>query len=275
MAKAFSVIGTLEEIQLPQNGIQHEGIAALAEAVKVNKNLSHLNLNDNIFTEKGAVSMAKGIAEIDSLTIINFGDCLVRTKGAKAIAEALKTSNPNLKQLILSFGEVELEGGLRVCEAVAKKEGLELVDLNGNQFGEDGVDELKDLSREFHCSDVLASLSDDEGCSSDSDDDDSNAEHDESKEHDVSGMMNGSSEVATSPVHDASMTSVLNAENFLALVTPDAMVALSDQQRLELFEDVAELVPNAEATSKALTKISGMTFLLVVVLRSILVQWLD
>lgn len=256
LARAFSVIGTLEEIQLPQNGIQHEGIAALAETVKHNKNLRHLNLNDNIFTEKGAISMAKGIEKIDSLTIINFGDCLIRTAGAKAIAEALKTSNPNLKQLILSFDEVELEGGLRVCEAVTKKESLEVLDLNGNQFGEDGVEELKDLSEEFHCSGVLASLSEDEGCSSDSEDD-SDAENDESAEQHVSEIVNGSAEDASNHIGDISITSSLTAENFLSTVTPASLVSLSVQQRLELIEDVAELVSNAEATSKALIKISG------------------
>ena len=36
---AQQTIGTLEEIQMPQNGILHEGVAALAEALKSNPNL--------------------------------------------------------------------------------------------------------------------------------------------------------------------------------------------------------------------------------------------
>ncbi|XP_035682873.1 ran GTPase-activating protein 1-like [Branchiostoma floridae] len=59
LSKAFKVIGTLEEVSMPQNGIQHLGITALAEAFSENKNLRVVNLNDNIFTEKGAESMAK------------------------------------------------------------------------------------------------------------------------------------------------------------------------------------------------------------------------
>ncbi len=52
-------MGSLEEVSMPQNGISHTGITALAEAFTENKNLKKLNLNDNTFTEKGAKAMAK------------------------------------------------------------------------------------------------------------------------------------------------------------------------------------------------------------------------
>lgn len=46
---------------MPQNGINHQGITALAEAVKNSPNLMHINLNDNTFTDVGARSMAQAI----------------------------------------------------------------------------------------------------------------------------------------------------------------------------------------------------------------------
>ena len=49
---------------MPQNGINHEGITALADAVRNNKNLKHINLNDNTFSDKGGISMAKAIKVI-------------------------------------------------------------------------------------------------------------------------------------------------------------------------------------------------------------------
>jgi len=52
-------MGSLEEVSMPQNGINHQGIAALADAFASNKNLRILNLNDNTFTEKGANAMAE------------------------------------------------------------------------------------------------------------------------------------------------------------------------------------------------------------------------
>uniref|UniRef100_F6PK54 Ran-GTPase activating protein 1 C-terminal domain-containing protein n=3 Tax=Ciona intestinalis TaxID=7719 RepID=F6PK54_CIOIN len=129
LAKAFKTIGTLEEIQLPQNGIQHAGITALADAVKHSPSLRHLNLNDNTFTDKGAISMAEAMKHIDSLEIVNFGDCLVRTNGAKAIGKSLEDSNPNLKELLLSFGEIQLEGGIAICNGLENKEFLQKLDL--------------------------------------------------------------------------------------------------------------------------------------------------
>lgn len=44
---------------MPQNGINHPGITALATAVQHNPSLRVINLNDNTFTKKGAVAMAQ------------------------------------------------------------------------------------------------------------------------------------------------------------------------------------------------------------------------
>lgn len=53
------IIGTLEEVHMPQNGINHPGVTALAQAFAINPLLRIINLNDNTFTEKGAVAMAQ------------------------------------------------------------------------------------------------------------------------------------------------------------------------------------------------------------------------
>jgi len=182
LSKAFKQIGTLEEIQIPQNGIQHQGIAMMADCVRHSPHLRHINLNDNTFTNKGAIAMAEAIKHIDSLEIINFGDCLVRTEGARKIAASLQTSNPNLKELNLSFGEIRLPGGLKVCECMQSKENLKLLDLNGNQFGEDGCDDIQKLAENLkHGLDVLVELEDDEG---DSDDEDDSEEEDVESDND-------------------------------------------------------------------------------------------
>ncbi|CAI9576712.1 unnamed protein product [Staurois parvus] len=55
LAEAFQLIGTLEEVHMPQNGINHHGITALAEAFKFNPLLKVMNLNDNTFTDKGGM----------------------------------------------------------------------------------------------------------------------------------------------------------------------------------------------------------------------------
>lgn len=55
----YQLMGSLEEVHMPQNGINHPGVTALASAMQKNPGLRILNLNDNTFTEKGAVAMAQ------------------------------------------------------------------------------------------------------------------------------------------------------------------------------------------------------------------------
>lgn len=78
---------------MPQNGIYHEGIAALTDAFSCNPNLSILNMNDNTFTEKGAKCLAEVLPKLQKLKILNLGDCLLKTEGATLIAKALESGH--------------------------------------------------------------------------------------------------------------------------------------------------------------------------------------
>ncbi|MCJ8749496.1 hypothetical protein PDJAM_G00176900 [Pangasius djambal] len=181
LAQAFQLIGSLEEVHMPQNGINHAGVTALANAMEHNPQLRVLNLNDNTFTKKGAIAMAQALKHLRSVQVINFGDCLVRSEGAFAIAETLKDGLPILKELNLSFGEITGEAALAVAKAVKHKDQLEKLDLNGNCIGEDGCENLRELMQSMNMGDLLTSLSDDEG---ELDDDDDDGEDDEEEEED-------------------------------------------------------------------------------------------
>lgn len=52
-------MGSLEEVHMPQNGINYAGVMALASAMQHNPELCVLNLNDNTFTKRGALAMAQ------------------------------------------------------------------------------------------------------------------------------------------------------------------------------------------------------------------------
>ncbi|XP_010131895.1 PREDICTED: ran GTPase-activating protein 1 [Buceros rhinoceros silvestris] len=163
LAEAFGIIGTLEEVHMPQNGINHPGITALAQAFAINPLLKVINLNDNTFTEKGAMAMAETLKALRQIEVINFGDCLVRSKGAVAIADAVKEGLHKLKELNLSFCEIKRDAALTVAEAIEDKAELEKLDLNGNCLGEEGCEQLQEILEGFNMAAVLGSLSDDEG----------------------------------------------------------------------------------------------------------------
>ncbi|XP_042323025.1 ran GTPase-activating protein 1 [Sceloporus undulatus] len=183
LAEAFRVIGTLEEVHMPQNGINHPGIRALAQAFAVNPLLRVINLNDNTFTEKGAVAMAETLKKLRQVEVINFGDCLVRSKGAVAIAEAVREGLHKLKELNLSFCEIKRDAALVIAEAIEDRSELEKLDLNGNCFGGEGCEQLHEILEGFNMAEVLASLSDDDG--EDEDDDEEEEEEDDDEEEEA------------------------------------------------------------------------------------------
>lgn len=74
------------------------------------------------------------LPNLKNLEVINFGDCLVKTEGAKALAECLRSALNNLKELNLSFDEINKEGALAIVEALTSKESLEKLELNGKFF---------------------------------------------------------------------------------------------------------------------------------------------
>lgn len=111
---------------MPQNGINHAGVVALASAMRHNRELRVLNFNDNTFTKKGTLAMAKvnsvhviprrehicgsvfpvlmhsllsaqALTHLRSLQVVNFGDCLVRSEGAIALAAVIREGVPVLK----------------------------------------------------------------------------------------------------------------------------------------------------------------------------------
>ncbi|XP_070708346.1 ran GTPase-activating protein 1b [Pempheris klunzingeri] len=185
LARAFQLMGSLEEVHMPQNGINYAGVMALASAMRHNPELRTLNFNDNTFTKKGTMAMAQALRHLRNVQVINFGDCLVRSEGAIAIAAVLREGLPILKELNLSFGEVTEAAALVVAQAVMDKPHMEKVDLNGNSLGEEGCEALREVMENSNKGDMLASLSDDEGEPDDEDEDeDEDDEEDDDDDED-------------------------------------------------------------------------------------------
>uniref|UniRef100_A0A1A8P9A6 Ran GTPase-activating protein 1 n=2 Tax=Nothobranchius TaxID=28779 RepID=A0A1A8P9A6_9TELE len=264
LAQAFQIMGSLEEVHMPQNGINHPGVTALASAMQHNLALRILNLNDNTFTERGAIAMAQALKHLRSIQVINFGDCLVRPEGAKAIAETVSEGLPVLKELNLSYGEITADAALAVVQALKNKDQLEKLDLNGNCLGEDGCKALKDTMAEMNMSERLAPLSDDEGESVDEDEDDNDEEDEEDEEEDVDEEEveeeeeeedddeeeeNGSSNKLSTPT---SAPRPPDVSSFLSFPSPDKLLKLGAARALLIQQqvDVADPTKTAEAFLK-------------------------
>ncbi|KAK5616125.1 Ran GTPase-activating protein 1 [Crenichthys baileyi] len=265
LAQAFQLMGSLEEVHMPQNGINHPGVTALASAMQQNPGLRILNLNDNTFTEKGAIAMAQALKHLNNIQVINFGDCLVRPEGAKAIAETVSEGLPILKELNLSYGEISADAALAVVQALKNKDKLEKLDLNGNCLGEDGCKAVKDMMEGVNMVDLLGSLSDDEGEPEDDEDEDEedNDEDDEEdedvdeeeieeEEEEEEEEESGSNKLST-PV---SAPRPPDVSSFLSFPSPDKLLKLGAKRALLVQQQVD--VTDARKTAEAFLKISSV-----------------
>ncbi|KAI4822136.1 hypothetical protein KUCAC02_007698 [Chaenocephalus aceratus] len=265
LAQAFKLMGSLEEINVPQNGINHPGVTAMAGAVQNNPNLRILNLNDNTFTEKGAIAMAQALKHLRSIQVINFGDCLVRPAGAIAIAETVSEGLPILKELNLSFGEITEEAALAVVHAVKNKDQLEKLDLNGNCLGEDGCKVLKDAMEAMNIADILGSLSDDDGEPEDDDEEDDDEEEEDEDDEDVDDEEIEEEEEEEEEDDDsngiklstpASAPRPPDVSSFLSFPSPDKLLKLGAKRALLIEQQVD--VSDASKTAEAFLKIASV-----------------
>uniref|UniRef100_A0A8C7XBW6 Ran GTPase-activating protein 1 n=1 Tax=Oryzias sinensis TaxID=183150 RepID=A0A8C7XBW6_9TELE len=266
LAQAFQLIGTLEEVHMPQNGINHPGVTALASAMQQNPQLRILNLNDNTFTEKGALAMAQALKHLHSIQVINFGDCLVRPAGAKAIAEAVTEGLPALMELNLSFGEITEEAALAVAHAVKDKEQLQRLDLNGNYLGEDGCKALKEVMEGMNMGQLLGSLSDDEGDPEDDDDEDEDDEdeddEDDDEDIDEEELEEEEEEEEEEKSQVNKMSTPVSAprppdvSSFLTFPSPDKLLKLGAKRALLVQQEVD--TTDGRKTAEAFLKIASV-----------------
>ena len=182
ICEALKMMGSLEEIQMPQNGIRPNGIENIADALSSNPNLRIINMNDNTFTKRGSEAISKALINLKNLEYVNFGDCLLKSKGALLLVRSL-INNKNLKELILSFNEIDATNGVEISEYLVNPkhhfDNMKFIDLNGNKFGEQSI-EISNMFSKFN-ENILGTLSEDEG---DGDDDTEDEDVDNSEEED-------------------------------------------------------------------------------------------
>ncbi|XP_050077371.1 ran GTPase-activating protein [Anopheles maculipalpis] len=185
LSETFATIGTLEQIEMPQNGIYHVGITALSQAFKQNTKLRILNLNDNTIGPKGAAALSIALQELLELRELNFGDCLLKTKGATLIGEALHEAHKELEVMDFGYNEIGPDGGFALVNATANKNKLRSLVLNSNQFGEECCIQLTELMHDYERDGVLEldeDMGDGDEEEEEDDDDDEEGEEEEDEE---------------------------------------------------------------------------------------------
>lgn len=181
MSEVFATLKSLERIEIPQNGIYHVGMTALSESFKENPNLQILNLNDNTIGPKGATALAEAFYSIQSIKEINFGDCLLKSQGANSLSEALCDGHNELEILNLGFNEIGPMAGETIAASMDNKPRLRQLILDGNMFGEESVEVIREIFERYGNPEAL-SLQEDDGINSDEEIEEELEEEEENEE---------------------------------------------------------------------------------------------
>merc|ERR1712180_65805 len=257
LSKAFKVLGSLEEITMPQNGIRPDGVAALAGAFKENKNLKVININDNTCTETGAKAIGKCLSSLQNLETLNVGDCLLKNSGALALAPELARDMPKLREVIMSFNEIRIEGALAITRSMKNKDGLSLLNLDGNQLG-DQTEDVEELMSSFGRIDALAPFDDNEDPDSEEEEEEDQENGDKSMNNnhndsadDISLSIKGMGLAKDSPLlketinGEGKPSTVDDVRSFFSCPSYDAWSKIDKSQRKHLMQDVIkeDLIP--------------------------------
>ncbi|CAD5222945.1 unnamed protein product [Bursaphelenchus okinawaensis] len=171
-ANCFNTLGTLERVELAQNGIKKEGFVDLANGLQGCPNLRYLNLNDNTADVLGAKALANAIPSLQNLEHVDIGDCLLR-RGAVDVVAALAENCYGLTTLDLSGSELTPRIADDIIEIIAGAEDLvqlRHVKMGLNCFGSE-FDRLVEDTADMGIFD-FGDPEDDDGELSEDDDDD-------------------------------------------------------------------------------------------------------
>lgn len=189
LSQFFSIVKSMEEITIPQNGIYCKGILALTSSLLKNPNLKVLDVQDNLLTPLGAEALSKVLPKLKNLKRLNIADCLIKSRGALAIAEALNIHG-SLEILDASYNEINAVSGLKLTQSLCNKISLKEYNVNGNRFGEETIRKISDAFKGSNKDKTLGSFSGDEGeCSSDEDDNEHAVENSSEEEDNISDFI--------------------------------------------------------------------------------------
>lgn len=138
--EALRAHGGLTRIEMTQNGIRQDGIAALVRGIGACKNLITLNLQDNTFGEKGSEAAAEVLASWSHLETLNLSDCVIAQEGeiSPVVPVLLTGSHLKLSALHLANNNLDTQSFALFAEGIREKlPALKTFDIFWNEFDED------------------------------------------------------------------------------------------------------------------------------------------
>eukprot|EP00048_Salpingoeca_helianthica_P009525 m.136480 g.136480 ORF g.136480 m.136480 type:complete len:263 (-) comp14889_c0_seq9:51-839(-) len=124
-------------------GIGAAGAVALAGALRVNTALLELELGANNFLDEGVAALAESLKVNCTLNMLSIS-CRTTTKSIRVLADALKT-NTSLTLLGLIRCDIEAAAAVLLADALKINTTLTTIVLSQNEFGDEGTVALADM----------------------------------------------------------------------------------------------------------------------------------
>jgi Ran GTPase-activating protein (RanGAP) involved in mRNA processing and transport len=121
----------MKELDLRENQIGDDGVAALAQALTIKQGLLTLDLRENQIGNKGAQSIANALSNQCTLTDLNLSDNQIGNDGARSLAHSLAL-NSHLKRLLLYANLIGDSGAESFLRSMEFNDSLTHLDLSRN-----------------------------------------------------------------------------------------------------------------------------------------------
>ncbi|ODN04034.1 Ran GTPase-activating protein [Orchesella cincta] len=236
LAEFFKEVETLEEIHMPQNGIYKEGIAALSDGIRCNKNMQVLNLNDNTIRGDGITKLASAISDLKNLKDLSLSDCLLKGPGVLQIVNALKSCG-SVTKVNFSGNELSKASGKQAAEALRSLSNLEEVNLSCNSLGTEGGEFVSNILQRVNV--VI-------------EDDDGTEEEDVPSDDDAAEVSNAYEDISSDEQEQAAAVDTKLKQSaidtFLANTSEDNYVLLDKDSPYDVLKQYFSDVANQETS---------------------------
>lgn len=175
LGKTLSHLADLTEIYLSYLNLEDEGAEALATALKeAAPSLEVLEMAGNDITAKAAPCLAACISSKQFLSKLGLGENELKDEGAILIGKAIEEGHGQLVELDMNTNKIRRAGARLLAQAVVKKPGFKLLNIDANFISDEGIDEVKEILKSYPGIECPLEENDPEGEDFDEDDDEEN-----------------------------------------------------------------------------------------------------
>lgn len=152
LAKVINKMGSIEHLELFQNGINSEGMEEIFKALKNNLNLKVLKLNDNVIKNSCEIFIDV-LKDLKNIKILDVSDSIIGNKYGIELFKVME--NLKIEEIYCNYNEIEDENSQKlILDSAKKNKNIKILEIKGNEMNKsvynEYVKEFQNLEK-FEC----------------------------------------------------------------------------------------------------------------------------